>query len=124
MDPKPGKLWYLHRVRKIPLDSLTKMYRLNRTRIYRLICEARERRGEVVVGESFMSKAWILARIRAGMTPQQMAEEAFCAVCTVYRRMQQYGIRPYGQRGNPDLRNLQKLCDKPISGTKEGENVP
>lgn len=85
-----------------------------------MICEAREKRGEVVVGESFLSKAWILQRVRAGQSPQQMAAEAFCAVCTVYRRMQQYGIKPYGERGNPELRNLQKLCGKPNAGMREG----
>lgn len=120
--PTPGRLWYLHRQKGIPLNTLTRVYHLNRTRIYRLICEGRERHGEVVIGEAFMSRAWILARVRAGMSPQQIADEAFCSRSTVVRRMQQYDI-PAGPRGNPQFRSLHNRHGMRVSEKTEGENA-
>ena len=77
-----------------------KQYRLSRNRVYRQINDFRWERGEVVI-----SKAWMLQRHRAGLTPQQMADEAFCARCTIIRKMHQYDI-PVAKRGNPQFRGL------------------
>lgn len=73
--------------------------------MYRQINDYRWERGEVVI-----SKAWMLQRHRAGLTAQNMADEALCARCTIIRKMHLYGI-PVSPKGNPKLRGMRN-CDK------------
>ncbi len=53
-----------------------------------MIREHRIDRGDVVI-----SKAWLMERIQAGRTPQQMADEAFCCVRTIYYKGEEFGIK-------------------------------
>ena len=101
---RPSKLWYLHRVKKMNLQEIAKKYGLTKQKVYREIREHRIERGDVVI-----SKAWMLDRIQEGKTPQQMADEAFCYLKTIYNKAYQFGIK---------LRPLTKTHYKSVTKTK------